>query len=103
VKDDEAALRADVEQSTAAVAERVARGLVEQANVTAAEERAVATAAAEEKLQATLDGAHSAAAETARRTLDDAKASIEEASRAGLESARAELQESVRSAAEVAS
>ena len=33
VKDDEAALRADVEQSSAAVAERVARELVEQANV----------------------------------------------------------------------
>jgi hypothetical protein len=103
VKDDEAVLRADVEQSTAAIAERVARGLVEQANISAAEERALATAAAEEKLQATLDSANSAAEEVARRSLDSAKASMEEASRAVLESARAELQESVRSVAEVAS
>ena len=103
VKDDEAVLRADVEQSTAAIAERVARELVQQATAAAAEERAVATAAAEGKLQATLDGAHSAAEEVARKSLDAAKASIEEASRAVLESARAELQESVRSVAEVAS
>jgi len=81
----------------------VARTLVEEANARAAEERAVAATAAEEKLRITLDSAHAAAADVARQTMDAAKASMEEASRAVLESSRAELQETVRSVAEVAS
>ena len=86
VKDDEAVLRADVEKSSADVAERVARELVEKANETAAEERHVVAAAAEEDLQATLASAHSAAEEVARQALDAARKRCRRASRGVLES-----------------
>ena len=83
-------------KSSAAVAERVARELVEQANATRRSEREAAAAAAEDRLQATLHGAHSAAEDVARQTLEAAKAAMADASREVLESARAELQDSVR-------
>ena len=92
-----------MEQSSAAIAERVARELVEQANATAAAEREAAALVADDKLQATLLTAHSNAENVARQTLDAARTSMEEASRGVLESARADLSESVRAVAEVAS
>ncbi len=101
-RDDEGAMRSEVEQAAVGVAERVARELVEAASNEAEAARNLAVTAAEEKLQEAMATVQPIAERAALQTLESAKVAMDEASRQVLESARVELQESVRIAAEAA-
>ena len=101
-REDDAALRMDVEQTAIAAAEQATRDMLHQAVNEAGEARRLAEAAADERLQGALATVHPIAESVALQTLESAKAVLEEASRQVLEAARAELNESVRVAAESA-
>ena len=99
-REDDAAMRMEVEQAVVAAAEQATREMLEQAVNAAAVARRSAETAADERLQGALATVHPIAESVALQTLESARAVIEEASRQVLEAARIELNESVRIAAE---
>ena len=101
-REDDAALRMDVEQAAIAAAEHATRGMLEQAGNDAEAARQLAESAADERLNGALATIQPIAESVALQTLQSARAVIEEASRQVLEAARVELNESVRIAAESA-